>query len=121
MVFVNMQTSSQSTTITIPASVSCSSYQVYETTGTQKYVQLADLIPSNGTITITVPASSFVTITGSYAATTLPAPWVSNDIGLPSPAGSAAYNATTGTYTVSGGGSDIWNNSDQFQFVSRSV
>jgi O-glycosyl hydrolase len=119
MVFVNMETTDQSTTITIPAGVSSSSYQVYETTGTQKYVQLSDLVPSNGQITITVPASSIVTITGSYAANTLPAPYVSNDIGSPSPGGSAAYDAGTGIFTVSGGGSDIWNSSDQFQFVSE--
>ncbi len=66
-VFVNMQTTDQTETITIPASVSCPSYQVYETTGTQHYVQLADLVPVNGKITLTVPASSFVTVTGSYA------------------------------------------------------
>ena len=79
MVFTNMKTSSESTTITIPAGLNVSSFQVYETSGTQKYVQLADLIPSGGQITITIPASSFVTITGLY--------------GTPSP---IAPNAPTG-------------------------
>ena len=36
-------------------------FQVYQTTGTQKYVQLADLTPSGGQLTLTVPASGFVT------------------------------------------------------------
>jgi hypothetical protein len=42
------------------------------------------------------------------------------DIGSPSPAGSANYNSSTGTYTVAGGGADIWNASDQFNFLSKS-
>ena len=64
IVLTNMQTSSQSTTINIPASAKVTSFQVYQTTGTQKYVQLADLTPVNGKITLTVPASGIVTITG---------------------------------------------------------
>ena len=42
------------------------------------------------------------------------------DIGSPSPAGSSSYNANTGVYTVAGGGADIWNTSDQFQYLSES-
>ena len=38
------------------------------------------------------------------------------DIGGPGTAGSSSHSA--GTYTVAGGGSDIWNNADQFQFLS---
>jgi VCBS repeat-containing protein len=41
----------------------------------------------------------------------------SQDIGTPARAGSSSYSG--GTYTVAGSGSDIWNNSDQFQFLSR--
>jgi O-glycosyl hydrolase/regulation of enolase protein 1 (concanavalin A-like superfamily) len=66
MVFTNMKTSSESTTITIPAGVDIASFQVFVTSGTQKFAQLADLIPSGGQITLTIPASSFVTITGTY-------------------------------------------------------
>jgi hypothetical protein len=40
--------------------------------------------------------------------------WTDTDIGSPSQAGSASYSA--GIWTVSGGGSDIWNTSDQFNF-----
>jgi O-glycosyl hydrolase len=119
MVMVNMKTTSESTTITIPAGMNISSFQVYQTTGTQKYVQLADLTPSGGQITLTVPASGMVTITGSYLIPTLPAPWAANDIGSPSPTGSSTFDAGTNTFTVAGGGNDIWNNADQFQFLSQ--
>ena len=38
------------------------------------------------------------------------------DIGGPGTAGSASHSA--GTYTVAGGGADIWDNADHFQFLS---
>ncbi|MGB2717932.1 MAG: Ig-like domain-containing protein [Vicinamibacterales bacterium] len=57
--------------------------------------------------------------TASSALAQLPAPWVNRDIGSPSAAGSAAESA--GTFTVRGGGSDIWYSSDQFQFVYQSI
>ena len=41
------------------------------------------------------------------------------DIGGPSKAGSYTCNDTAGTFTVSGGGRDIWNDSDQFYFVHQ--
>jgi hypothetical protein len=40
----------------------------------------------------------------------------SQDIGSPSIAGSLSYAPSSGTYTVGGSGSDIWNTSDQFRF-----
>ena len=43
------------------------------------------------------------------------------DIGSPGKTGSGSFNSSTGAWTVSGGGSDIWNNSDQFNFASASV
>jgi regulation of enolase protein 1 (concanavalin A-like superfamily) len=43
------------------------------------------------------------------------------DFGSPGVAGSASYNSSTGVYTVSGGGSDIWLNNDQFNFASTTV
>ena len=57
----------------------------------------------------TLPAS-----TGS-----LPSPWTHQDIGGPAIAGSATY--ANGTFTVTGFGSDIWNTSDQFQFVDQAA
>jgi len=50
---------------------------------------------------------------------TLPPPKVDADIGSPALAGSATYGG--GTYTVLGAGSDIYNTSDQFNFVSQSL
>ena len=47
--------------------------------------------------------------------------WTDSDIGNPGHAGSASYQSANGGWTVSGGGSDIWNNSDQFNFASEAV
>jgi regulation of enolase protein 1 (concanavalin A-like superfamily) len=49
----------------------------------------------------------------------VPAPWTAKDIGSPAVAGTATESA--GTFTVSGDGSDIFNTSDQFQFVYQQV
>ncbi len=43
------------------------------------------------------------------------------DIGNPTPSGSTVYDASTGTYTVTGGGTNIWGNADQFQYASQSL
>ena len=48
----------------------------------------------------------------------LPPGWSDADIGAPGLAGSAGY--TNGNWTVTGGGSDIWNTADQFNFASTS-
>src|SRR5262249_18519736 len=44
--------------------------------------------------------------------------WTDQDIGSPGRAGSASINA--GTYSVNGGGKDIWARSDQFNYMYRS-
>jgi regulation of enolase protein 1 (concanavalin A-like superfamily) len=49
----------------------------------------------------------------------LPANWTDADVGPPALPGSALFDGQT--WTVSGGGSDIWNTADQFHFVSHSV
>ncbi len=49
----------------------------------------------------------------------LPAGWSDADIGSPGLAGSAGY--TNGDWTVTGGGSDIWNAADQFNYASTTV
>jgi regulation of enolase protein 1 (concanavalin A-like superfamily) len=46
----------------------------------------------------------------------LPAGWTDADIGSPGLPGSASY--ASGVWTVTGGGSDIWNNADQFNYAS---
>jgi regulation of enolase protein 1 (concanavalin A-like superfamily) len=49
----------------------------------------------------------------------VPPPQSSQDIGSPAVAGSASYQS--GTYTISGGGTDINGSGDQFQFVYEPV
>ena len=48
-----------------------------------------------------------------------PAPWTSQDIGNVGVSGSATY--ANGTFTVTGGGLDIWGTADAFQYVSQSL
>jgi hypothetical protein len=63
-----------------------------------------------------VPICFFLVIS---AKADLPAGWTDADIGSPGIAGSAG--STNGSWTVSGGGSDIWNAADQFNFASTSM
>ena len=48
-------------------------------------------------------------------------PWNGADIGNPTPAGSQAFVANTGTWTVNGGGRDINGAGDQFHFVWQNL
>ena len=50
---------------------------------------------------------------------TLPAPWTSTDLGAVTPAGEAAHS--NGIFTIKGAGNDIWETSDQFQFVNQPI
>ena len=61
---------------------------------------------------------STATFANVSVTTSPPAGCTDADIGSPSPAGSATSPGTAmGVYTVSGGGSDVWNTSDQFNYV----
>lgn len=80
---------------------------------------------------LTAPASARHTVTlgagfqlGGYSfgiapdlASTLPAPWSSSDVGVVGTAGSARF--ADGTYTVAGGGADVFGAADAFRFVRR--
>lgn len=44
-----------------------------------------------------------------------------SDVGNPAKAGSATYNAATDSYTVAGGGKNIWFDKDEFHYVWRKV
>jgi outer membrane lipoprotein-sorting protein len=45
--------------------------------------------------------------------------WTGSDIGTPSPAGSQSFQSSTGTWTLSGGGTGVEGTSDQFHFVRQ--
>ncbi len=62
---------------------------------------------------------TFSSLTIGNAAPLVPAPWTAKDIASPAVAGTATESA--GTFTVSGAGTDIFNTSDQFQFVYQQV
>jgi hypothetical protein len=57
--------------------------------------------------------------TNSSNSGSLPSGWSAGDVGSPGQAGSTSFDGTT--WTVSGGGSDIWSNPDQFQYAYQSV
>ena len=48
-------------------------------------------------------------------AQSLPSGWSTTDIGAVGATGSASYSS--GTFTVTGAGADIWNSADAFRFV----
>ncbi len=47
--------------------------------------------------------------------------WNNRDIGSPSSPGSASYDTGTGKWTVTADGNDIWENSDNFHYVYKSL
>ncbi|MEA2734466.1 MAG: hypothetical protein QOE14_917, partial [Humisphaera sp.] len=79
--------------------------------------------PSSGTPTHTVVATaSGTSVSGSANVTVTPASptdvfTTSQDIGAPALAGS--WSKSGNTYTVRGGGADIWGTSDQFHYLYR--
>ena len=55
----------------------------------------------------------------SGTSTSLPVPWADSEVGSPTPAGSASYG--NNVFTLNGGGSDIWGNIDQFNYLSQGL
>src|SRR4029453_8723191 len=53
------------------------------------------------------------------ATAVLPAPWADRDIGSVGGAGAAGF--ASGTYTVIGGGADIWGSADAFHFAYQTL
>ncbi|MGO8927924.1 MAG: LamG-like jellyroll fold domain-containing protein [Limisphaerales bacterium] len=56
-------------------------------------------------------------IAALYSPQPLPSPWTNTDIGSPASPGYANYASSTGTWSLGGGGADIWLSADQFQFA----
>jgi regulation of enolase protein 1 (concanavalin A-like superfamily) len=70
--------------------------------------------------TVNTPATNTTyTATFSEIPSTLPSPWVTQDIGTVGVVGSA--NHSSGTFTVAGSGADIWNIVDAFRFVYQDL
>ena len=59
----------------------------------------------------------FTNFTLTNAGSSLPSPWTDSDVGSPAVAGSASY--ASGVFTVQGSGADVWNTTDQFNYVSQ--
>ncbi len=78
------------------------------------YYWRIDSVNAAGTTTGTV--WSFTT---ESAGGGLPSPWVNGDVGSPSQAGTASESS--GTFTIEGGGSDIWGTYDSFHYVYQSL
>jgi beta-glucanase (GH16 family)/regulation of enolase protein 1 (concanavalin A-like superfamily) len=76
---------------------------------------------ANITLTVTDPygGSSSETFAVNVVNSQLPSPWWNQDIGVVGYSGSASTDGTT--YTVTGSGADIWNQSDNFQYVYQPV
>jgi large repetitive protein len=72
----------------------------------------------NVVVTVNSVASNGVPFTVTTS-TTLPAPWLTQDVGGPAIAGQASYSA--GTFSLSAGGVDIWGAADQFRFVYQPI
>jgi PKD repeat protein len=74
------------------------------------------ILARNSAGTTTGPVWSFTTASAPTGGT-VPAPWLTQDIGPVGLTGSATY--TSGTFTVEGSGADIWGASDAFHFVHQ--
>jgi regulation of enolase protein 1 (concanavalin A-like superfamily) len=64
--------------------------------------------------------SAAVNVTVSGTSSGLPSPWANTDIGSPSLPGSTTA-PSSGSFTVVGAGTDIWDTADQFQFAYQPV
>jgi regulation of enolase protein 1 (concanavalin A-like superfamily) len=64
-------------------------------------------------------ASAGVTVTVSQGSTALPSGWSHADIGATPIRGNATYSS--GVYTVTGSGADIWGTADAFHFAYRAL
>ena len=124
-----------SATLTLPASVLAGLAVTSHNSGQLSTVTMDSVSPSaNGTTPTTITTTSTSTSTSttttststtSTTSTTMvppppgcPAPYTCGDIGTPALAGGQSYNPGTGTWTITGGGTDITATSDQFHFVS---
>src|SRR4051812_766518 len=64
-------------------------------------------------------SATFENVTVNAGPPASPTPWMHRDVGVVGAAGNATFNSSTTTYTVKGGGADIWGNADAFHFLYR--
>ena len=96
----------------VAANLTAASYQPTLTAGTRYFWQVV----ARNTAGLTAgPVWSFTA--ASAPTTALPAVWTNQDIGTVGVSGSATH--TNGTFTVTGGGLDIWGTADAFHYVSQ--
>jgi hypothetical protein len=67
----------------------------------------------------TAPFSSLTVQSSTTTPPALPSPWMGTDVGNPALPGRSGESS--GTFTVTGAGEEIWNESASFQFVYRPV
>jgi beta-glucanase (GH16 family) len=73
--------------------------------------------PGNPDGTTVFPQNYLIDYVRIYA--DIPTGWSDADIGVPGQVGGAAYDSPSGTWTVAGGGADIWGASDQFNLAAQ--
>jgi hypothetical protein len=96
----------------VASSLTAATYQPALTAGRTYFWQI---VARNSAGVTSGPVWSFTT--SNTPMTGLPAPWTNQDIGNVGVSGGATY--TNGTFTVTGGGLDIWGSADAFHYVSR--
>jgi regulation of enolase protein 1 (concanavalin A-like superfamily) len=77
------------------------------------------VVCGHNTIDANTTVFTGTTITGTGTQAGLPFPWSDGDVGGSTPAGSASYAGST--FTVQGGGNDVWGTTDQFNYVSQAL
>lgn len=63
--------------------------------------------------------SSVASATTKSAASSLPSPWQTQDVGAVAATGSASHSS--GTFSIEGSGADIWGTADEFRYVYQQV
>jgi phosphatidylserine/phosphatidylglycerophosphate/cardiolipin synthase-like enzyme/regulation of enolase protein 1 (concanavalin A-like superfamily) len=84
--------------------------------GTKYFWQIVSKTMAN--VTKTGPVWSFTTA-GTAPPSNLPSPWTDRDIGAVPIAGSAQYSS--GTFTITASGADVWGTADAFHFVYHTL
>ena len=81
-------------------------------------VQVGLAVVSKSTSRTAMASFANVTVSGAAAAPAATS-WANRDIGSPALTGRASQSS--GTFSVTGGGADVWNSSDQFHFMYQPV